>query len=50
MNCPRFDCPTVFALGADDETREVLRRMFPERTWYNVVLRNGSLTVVPGTP
>jgi hypothetical protein len=50
MSCPRFDCPTVFALGADDETREVLRRMFPERTWFNVVLRNGSLTVVPGTP
>ena len=50
MNCPTFDCPTVFALGADPETREVLRRMFPDRDWYNVVLRNNVLTIVPGGP
>ena len=50
LNCPRFDCPTVFALGADRETRQVLRVMFPERDWYNVVLRGGSLTIVPGNP
>jgi hypothetical protein len=50
MNCPRFDCPTVFALGATPEAREILRRMFPERDWYNVVHRNGVLTIVPGGP
>jgi hypothetical protein len=50
LNCPRFDCPTVFALGADPETRDVLRRMFPERDWYNVVLRDGVLRIVPGAP
>jgi 4-amino-4-deoxy-L-arabinose transferase-like glycosyltransferase len=50
MNCPRFDCPTVFALGADPEAREVLHRMFEDRDWYNVVLRNGVLTIVRGAP
>ena len=50
MNCPRFDCPTVFALGADPEARELLARMFPGRTWYDVVHRNGTLNVVPGAP
>jgi hypothetical protein len=50
LNCPRFDCPTVFALGSEPEMRKVLRIMFPDRDWYNVVLRNGVLTAVPGKP
>jgi hypothetical protein len=50
MNCPRFDCSTVFALGQDPETREILGRMFPDRAWYNVVHRNGVLTIVAGGP
>jgi hypothetical protein len=50
MNCPRLDCPTVFALGPDEETRELLRVMFPRRTWYDVVLRGDVLTIVPGAP
>jgi hypothetical protein len=50
LNCPRLDCPTVFALGSDEETRELLRRMFPNRRWYDVVVRDGVLTIVPGAP
>ena len=37
LNCPRFDCPTIFALGSDPETRTVLRQMFRSgtgTTWY----------------
>jgi hypothetical protein len=50
LNCPRLDCPTIFALGPDRETRAVLRRTFPDRAWYDVVLRNGVLSIVPGIP
>ena len=50
LNCPTFDCPAVFALGADPETREVLRRMYPERVWHNVLLRGSTLRIVPGIP
>lgn len=50
LNCPRLDCPTVFALGENPESRTLLRRMFPERTWYDVVLRGGELTFLPGGP
>ena len=50
LNCPRLDCPTVFALATDRVTRAALRRTFPERDWYDVVLRDGVLTLVPGGP
>jgi hypothetical protein len=50
MNCPRLDCSTIFAHAADDETRELLRRMYPERVWYTVVDRRGVLMFEPGSP
>ena len=50
LNCPRLDCPAIFALGADPQTRMALRQAFPGRAWYDVVLRDGELTVVPGAP
>jgi hypothetical protein len=50
MNCATFDCPTVYALGADPESRAVLRQMFPKRDWYDVMLRDGVLRIVPGLP
>jgi hypothetical protein len=50
MNCPRLDCPTVFALGPDPETRELLRRVFPDRRWYDAVDVGPILRIVPGTP
>jgi hypothetical protein len=50
LNCPSLDCATVFALGTDPETRELLRRMYPDRQWYDVVERAGVLTIVPGAP
>jgi 4-amino-4-deoxy-L-arabinose transferase-like glycosyltransferase len=50
LNCPSLDCSTVFALGADEQTREVLRRMYPDRDWYDVADRNGVLRIVPGGP
>jgi hypothetical protein len=50
LNCPRLDCPALFALGEDEEERERLRHAFPDRQWYDVVERQGVLTVVPGEP
>jgi hypothetical protein len=50
LNCPTLDCSTLFALGSGDEIRTRLREAFPDRAWYNVVLRDGRLTIVPGTP
>jgi hypothetical protein len=50
LNCPTLDCPTLFALGSGDEMRTKLQQAFPDRAWYNVVLRDGRLTIVPGTP
>lgn len=50
MNCPRLDCPTIFAHAGDDETREVLRRMYPDRRWYTAVDRRGTLTIEPAAP
>ena len=50
LNCPRLDCPAIFALGSDRQTRLLLRQAFPERDWYDVVLRDGVLTFVPGAP
>jgi hypothetical protein len=50
LNCPTLDCPTLFALGSDPEMRAKLRQAFPDRVWYDVVRRDGRLTIVPGTP
>ena len=50
LNCPRLDCPTVFALASEPEDREALARFFPGRDWYDVKLRNGALTIVRGEP
>jgi len=50
LNCPELDCPTLFAVASTPEVRAELRRAFPERDWYNVVLRGGVLTIVPGAP
>jgi hypothetical protein len=50
LNCPRLDCPTIFAVASDPETRELLARMYPDRAWYDVVDRGGVLRIVPGAP
>jgi hypothetical protein len=50
MNCPRLDCPTIFANVGDDETRDVLRVMYPNRRWYTVTDRRGVLTIEPAAP
>jgi hypothetical protein len=50
LNRVTFDCPTVFALAADPETREQLARTYPDRAWYDVVEQKGVLRIVPGEP
>lgn len=50
LNCPLLDCPTIFALGIDEEDRAELSRRFPDRAWYTVVERRGVLRIVPGEP
>ena len=50
LNCPRLDCPAIFAVASDPETRELLARMYPDRAWFNVVDRNGVLRIEPGAP
>lgn len=50
LNCPRLDCPTVYAYGPDAETRALLRARFPRRHWYDVHERDGILRVEPGAP
>jgi hypothetical protein len=50
LNCPRLDCPAIFAVAANAETRELLARMYPDRAWFHVVDRNGVLRIEPGTP
>jgi hypothetical protein len=50
LNCPRLDCDTVFAYGADTTTRRALQRAYPDRAWYNLEDQTGVLNAVPGTP
>lgn len=50
LNCPQLDCATVFAHAPDEETRELLRRMFPDRQVYSAVDQGGVLRLVPGEP
>jgi hypothetical protein len=45
LNCPRLDCPSVFALSPDAATAGRLGRAFPTRRRYLVEERDGRLTV-----
>ena len=50
LNCPRLDCPTVFAHAPDEQARELLIRMYADRQVYTVEDRRGVLTIVPARP
>ena len=50
LNCPRLDCPTVFAYAGNDATRNALRTAFPDRSWYDVIERAGVLRIEPVLP
>jgi hypothetical protein len=50
LNCPRLDCPTIFAYAGDEQTREALREEFPGRRWYDVRNRTGVLRIEQAGP
>lgn len=50
LNCPRLDCPTVFAWANDEQTRVALQQAFPGRRWYDVVERDNVLRIEAGAP
>lgn len=45
LNCPRLDCPTLFAYVPDEEVEAKLRDAFPGRDWYLVQDVEGVLTL-----
>lgn len=45
LNCPRLDCPTIFAYSPTDEIEQRLRAAFPGRAWYRLHHDAGVLTV-----
>jgi len=50
LNCPRLDCPTVFAFANDELSRDALRQAFPDRTWHDVHERIGTLYIERAEP
>jgi hypothetical protein len=50
LNCPTFDCATVFAVANGDEERQALARFYPDRDWYDVRESKGVLLIEPSEP
>jgi len=50
MNCPKLDCPTVFALAPPDGPDATLLAAFPGRSWFTVRDQDGVLVAEPGRP
>ncbi len=47
LNCPSLSCAAVYAFAPDAAAAQAVRARYPERRWYTVQNRAGTLEAVP---